>query len=661
MRHALRHLLSGLILAGLSACDVPTPKAPPQLPPPPAESPKVAVPDTAPSQAPISYTVSFPKAHSHYMEVQAIFLVDEAPTLELMMATWTPGSYLLREYSRHVERFEAFNDGGEALTWSQVAKNRWKIEANGSTKVMVNYRVYGREMSVRTNWVEADFAVLNGAPTFITRPDGLELPHDVKFEMPERWFQSHTGLEGHPSGKAHHYRAADFDTLVDSPVLLGNPSVQRFEVAGKPHMLIDAGLIGRDDRSIWDSVKAATDVAKVVQTQIDFWGQVPYDNYLFLNVLAEAGGGLEHKNSTLMMTSLWATERRKDYLGWLGLVSHEFFHTWNVKRLRPEALGPFDYEHENYTRSLWVAEGVTSYYDDLLLRRADIMTDAEYLKRLSKSIGRVEHRPGRFVQSLGASSFNAWIKHYRPDENSENTAVSYYTRGSLAAFLLDARIQQASGGVASLDDVMRLAYRRYSGERGFTPMEFRKLVNQVAGADLNDFFRDHIDGTQSFNYGPALSWLGLRFKPVKPPKEDDPTQGWLGLHVDDKGGRLIVKNVLRDTPAWQMGLNVGDEIIALDGYRIDGKHKARVLSRYQPGDGVSMLVSRRARMITLDGAFAEAPKNRWVLEFDPEATTAQRRRRTRWLTGVKRPEPEAPETAPGDAIMSPAPKAPEQP
>ena len=630
MRHRLL-AATALAAAALGGCDLPTPKAPAPRPEAPAALTPPAPMD--PKGAPVQYTVSFPRPQSHYAEIEAQIDTGGAPSVTLMMGVWTPGSYLVREFSRHVEDLQALDPAGRPQPVAQIAKNRWTVQTGGAKQITVSYRVYGREMSVRTNWVEAGFAMLNGAPTFITPVEALAGPYDVRLRLPKAWFQSHTGLEAHPDGEAHHYRAADFDTLVDSPIVIGNPSVHRFQVGGVPHTLVDAGLIGPNDRAIWDGDKAAADVAKIVKAQADFWGQIPYSRYVFLNVLSESGGGLEHKNSTLMMTSLWATERRKDYVGWLGLVSHEFFHTWNVKRLRPKALGPFDYEAENYTRSLWVAEGITSYYDELMLRRAEITTEAEYLRQLSKVIERTEGRPGRNVQSLADASFNAWIKHYRPDENSENTSVSYYTRGSVAAFLLDARIQQASGGAASLDDVMRAAYAEFSGEAGYTPAQFRALVSRIAGADLSDFFRDHIDGTQPFHYAPALAWYGLRFKASKRPSSEDPPQGWLGLNTRSQDGALVVTKVERGSPAWQMGLNVDDELLAFDGYRIQPGTKGRILSRYRPGDSASIMVARRGRILTLDGLFVEAPSRNWTIERDPNAAPSAQLRRLRWLSG----------------------------
>ena len=363
-------------------------------------------------------------------------------------------------------------------------KNRWRVTTGGANTVTVKYRVYGHEMSVRTNWIEAGFALLNGAPTFLTLADRTPRPHEVVINPATGWAKSMTGLPEMPGGP-HRYRAPDFDTLTDSPIVIGNPAVYEFTVDDKKHYLVNEGEGG-----IFDGARAAKDLEAIVREHRRMWGSLPYDRYVFLNMLTEAGGGLEHKNSTVLMGSRWATRTRRAYNAWLDLASHEFFHVWNVKRLRPVELGPFDYENENHTRSLWIAEGVTDYYADLALHRAGLITRDEYLDSLSDKIEELQTTPGRLVQSAEMASFDAWIKYYRPDENSINTSISYYTKGSVVALLLDARVRKATNGAKSLDDVMKAAYEKYAGSRGYTADEFRAVAEQVAGVSLKAFW-DH--------------------------------------------------------------------------------------------------------------------------------------------------------------------------
>jgi predicted metalloprotease with PDZ domain len=582
-----------------------------------AQTPAVA---TQRAAEPIRYTVSFPAPHTHYAEISATVPTGGRPQIEMMMAVWTPGSYLVREYARHVENVRAAASG-RTLAVEKSDKNRWRVTTGGAAAVTVSYRVYGREMSVRTNWIEAGFALLNGAPTFLTLADQTTRPHEVIITPAKGWRRSFTGLPAMPGGE-HRYRAPDFDTLVDSPILLGNPAVYEFSVDGKPHYLVNEGEAG-----VFDGARAARDLEAIVREQRRFWGELPYDKYVVLNVLSEIrNNGLEHKNSTVLMTSRWTTRSRSAYLAWLSLASHEIFHVWNVKRLRPVELGPFDYENEVLTRSLWVAEGITDYYADVILHRAGLTTRDEFLDYLSRMIDEVQTTPGRAVQSAEMASFDAWIRYYRPDENSPNVSISYYSKGAVLAFLLDAKIRRATKGTRSLDDVMRAAYLKYSGERGFTPDEFRQVAEQVAGTSLNAFWDMAVEGTAELDYDEALQTLGLRFRPATPSGK-----AWLGVTTRNDDGRLVVSQVRRDTPALEAGINVDDEIIAIDDFRVRADQLAARLELYRPGDRISVLVARRDQLLRLNVTLATEPARSWRLEIDPGASDAQKTQLALWL------------------------------
>ena len=586
---------------------------------------------------PISYTLRFPAPQTHYVEVEALVPTDGLPAVELMMAVWTPGSYLIREYARNVEEVSAATAKGEPLAIEKTAKNRWRIATRSAPRITVRYRVYSREMSVRTNWVDAGFALINGAATFLTRAGAQDRPHDVKVVLPPGWKVAVTPLLPYEPGKGtYSYRAENFDTLVDSPLYAGNGAVHPFEAGGKPHLLVNEG-----ESTVWDGPRSAADARKIAEQEIAFWGGAPYPRYVVFNLLTENGGGLEHRNACTLMSSHWRTRTREGYLGWLGLVSHEMFHAWNGKRLRPAELGPFDYEREVYTRGLWIVEGITSYYGDLLVHRAGFSTPKEYLKELSKAIESLQTTPGRRVQPMDEASFDAWIKFYRRDENSANSTVSYYTKGEVLAFLLDARIRRATGGRRSLDDAMRLAYQRYSGERGFEDEDFRRVVEEVAGAGLGDWLTRALESVAELDYTEALDWYGLRFAAEPEKKEPGEPQelpaGWLGMDTEVQGGRLVVTTVKRETPAYEAGLDVGDEILALDEYRIppapDGLEGR--LKNYRPGEKATLLVARRERLTRLPVTFGEKPRPRWKLEVLPNATGEQKAHLAAWLEGTQ--------------------------
>jgi predicted metalloprotease with PDZ domain len=574
---------------------------------------------------PIRYTLSFPAPHTHYVEVTAL-VPASGPSVEMMMAVWTPGSYLVREYARHVEAVSAESPSRGDLLVEKTAKNRWTIATGGEQSIVLRYRVYGREMSVRTNWIESSFALLNGAPTFLTLADGVPRPHEITIVPAEGWARSMTGLP--QAGEPHRYLAADYDTLVDSPILLGNPAVYEFTVEGVTHALVTEGEAG-----MFDGARAARDVEAIVREHLRMWGAFPYDRYVLLNLLTEATGGLEHRNSAVLMASRWATRTRKAYVSWLELVSHELFHVWHVKRLRPIELGPFDYEREAHTRSLWAIEGITEYYGNLLIHRAGLTSRDEFLEALSEKIESLQTTPGRLVQSAALASFDAWIKLYRPDENTPNTSVSYYTKGCVIAFLLDAIIRRSTGGAKCLDEAMRAAYGRYAGRRGFTPPQFRGLIEDLCGRSLAGFWNDAIEGTAELKYAEALDYFGLRFKP-ETPRPGERQKAWIGAGTKVDDGRLVVTQVKRGTPAFAARLNVDDEVIAIDDFRVRADCLEQRLEQYVPGQRVSLLVARREQLLDLTLTLGAEPLRLWRLEMDPIATPVQAERLNAWLKGT---------------------------
>jgi len=599
---------------------------------------------------PISYTLHLLAPETHYVEVEATFPSEPLGTdhLDLAMAVWTPGSYLVREFARNVESVAARDTAGRPLTVCKVTKNRWRIAgiARGCRAVTVTWRLYCREMSVRSNYVDDRFALLNGAATFLTVAEALAgagepRAHEVRLKLPAGWARSITTLA--PGDGSHHYRAESFDQLVDSPFYAGNPAIYEEEVEGVVHRLVNEGEGG-----IFDGRRAAADMVALARTQKRFWGFFPYPSYTFFNLLTESHGGLEHESSSVLMASRLATRSREKYLEWLGLASHELFHAWNGKRLRPVELGPFDYQAEVYTESLWLVEGVTAYYDDLLVHRAGLSTREEFLKAFSKAIERVESTPGRRIQSLTESSFDTWINLYRRDENTPNRGISYYPKGAVVAWLLDVEIRRGSGGARSLDDLLCQAWERHSGERGYDRGEIEALASEVAGVDLADFFRRTVEGRGDLDYAPALSWLGLRFKPVEPEKagEAEASKAWLGIETEAQNGAVVVAKALRGAPGFAAGLSAEDEILAVDGYRITPSGWEEHLRGFRPGDRAEVLIARHKVLRSLRVTFGEKPPDAFKLEVDPRATPEQTGRLAAWL-GRADPAPDlAPDPAP---------------
>jgi predicted metalloprotease with PDZ domain/dipeptidyl aminopeptidase/acylaminoacyl peptidase len=463
---------------------------------------------------PIIYTVSFPEPAKHYARVEMLAPASNTPSVELMMAEWSPGFYRVEHYANRVEDVSARTPDGKPLAVEQPRKNRWRVRTEGAPAVVVSYRLRCEGRSVTTNWVSGEYALLNGPATFLTFPERGPRPHEVRIELPAPWKGTVTALDPAPGGNAHHYRAEDFDTLADSPIVAGNPTAVGFEVAGSKHVVAGFGDVGR-----WDAHRTAADLEKLARENLRLWGFLPFRRYTYLCAFRRGGGGLEHKDCSLLTTDLALLQNTRGYLRWLSFVSHEYFHAYNAKRLRPAELGVIDYENAPRTSGLWVAEGLTCYYDDLLVTRAGLAGPQDHLNTLSAEIKQLQKTPGRRVQSLEQASLDVWTTSFSGIGGGEKT-VSYYVKGPVVGFLLDARIRRATGGSRSLDHVMRLAYQRYSGERGFSADQFRATAEEVAGVDLKDWFRRAVSSTEELDYAEALDWFGLRFAPSK---EKEPT------------------------------------------------------------------------------------------------------------------------------------------
>ncbi len=558
-----------------------------------------------------TYRLTFDANRQHLVDVQVAVPTGGRDAVTFMMPTWTPGSYLVREYARHVEGVRAFDEGGAPLPVDKITKNRWRVACSGRAGVKLTYRVYARDLSVRGSFVGADFAMLNGASVFVTDVDHLERQHRVRLEHPYA-----EALAALPRSDDV-FVAEDYDALVDAPLLLGQPDTRTFDVEGTAYVLATVG--GDDD---FDTERAAEDVAKLAATHQAFWPVTPFARYVFMNVLVETGGGLEHGASTVVMGSRFTTRDEETYRGWLGVMSHELFHAWNGKRLRPRALGPFDYETEVYTEDLWFVEGFTAYYDDLLVARAGLMTQAEWLGALSKNVARVETRLGRHHQSLAEASYDAWIKFYRPDENSHNTSVDYYAQGAVVAFLADAAIRDATRGTRSLDDVMREAYRQYSGEAGYSSEALFDVFEAVGGPAVRELVVKMVRTTRPLDYDDAFDFYGLRFAK----KKDDGGSAYLGVEFSKDN---VVTEVLRGTPAYVAGIEVGDELIAYDQDRIE--RVGRDLTGLEPGSKVKVLLSRRRKLRTIEVKLGEVPR-RPKVERAPSASTLARRNLEALLT-----------------------------
>jgi predicted metalloprotease with PDZ domain len=443
------------------------------------------------------------------------------------------------------------------------------------------------------------------------------------------------------------YAAADYDELIDHPVEMGEFSRVAFRAAGVPHEVVISG------RHEADMKRLAADLGKLCETQIAFWGEAPMDRYVFLvNAVGEGYGGLEHRASTALICSRnelpreGTTETDEGYRTFLGLASHEYFHTWNVKRIKPAVFAPYDLKQENYTRLLWAFEGITSYYDDLLLRRAGLISEAGYLETLARTITQVVRGAGRLKQTLEDSSFDAWIKYYRMDENTPNAVVSYYQKGSLAALCVDLLIRSRTNGRRSLDHVMRALWRRH-GPTGVGVEEdgIERLAEEVTGLRLRSFFDKALRSTEELPLASLLRTVGVDMtlrpaesandrggRPSKTPARDLAARASLGVRTRVEGGEVKITHVLDGGAAQQSGLCAGDVIVALDGLRVTGKSLDEYLSKRRAGQTTQLHAFRRDELMAFEVRFPRPAKDTCVLETIPDREAARRRRG--WL-GIK--------------------------
>jgi predicted metalloprotease with PDZ domain len=527
----------------------------------------------------ISYTVSMSKPWTHLLEVEMHLNWTQMPAqAEISMPVWTPGSYLVREYARHVESFTAADAGGTALVWNKTDKNSWLIDTKGAKEIVVKYNVYANELTVRTNELNADHAFFTPAALLMFPKDQLKAPSTVKVNPYKDW-KIATGLPK-AEGQTNVFRAENFDILYDSPFEVGNFHDIYFTVEGKQHRFVIEG------EGNYDLNRIAKDTARVVEEAYKIFGELPYNDYTFLLNL-RGGGGLEHLNSTALQWNRFGFAGNQ-HNNFMTLVAHEYFHCFNVKRIRPDALGPFDYNNENYTKLLWVAEGGTAYYESVLVERAGIISASEFLEGKSTQIQGLQERPGRFETSLEEASFDAWIKYYRSDENAVNNQISYYDKGELVNFLLDVEIRASSKGAKSLDDVMRHLYNEfYKKGRNYTPEDYQKASEMMAGKSLDDFFAKYVRGRDEIDYASILSGIGLQLKNNKG-KETT----YLGANLRQDGERLNVNSVPKGTPAYEQGLNANDQIIAVDGIRTNQTFLQSYLAEKKVGDKVKLTVFR---------------------------------------------------------------------
>ena len=583
---------------------------------------------------PIRYTLTPAEPTTHLFHVRCRVAQPDPAGQRFALPAWIPGSYLIRDFARHIVAIRA-EAGGKPVPLTKIDKHTWQAApVKAKQALTLHYEVYAWDLSVRGAHLDRTHGFFNGTSVFLRVLGQEDTPCELDLRPPADkacadWRVA-TALPRGKGTQAHDfgtYRAADYDELIDHPVEMGTFTLARFKACGVPH---EIAITGRHD---CDLDRLTADLKKICEWQIRFFGEpAPMDRYVFLVMAVGDGyGGLEHRASTALLCSRDDLPYKgmaglpERYRTFLGLCSHEYFHTWNVKRIKPAAFIPYDLERENYTKLLWAFEGFTSYYDDLALLRSGVIAQQDWLELTAKTIDNVQRDPGRHVQSLADSSFDAWSKYYRPDENTPNAVVSYYAKGALVALALDLTLRSGTDGKVSLDDVMRRLWQEHGQTgRGVEESDIRRIAEACSGLKLGAFFRMAIEGTEDLPLAKLLKKAGIRLQRQTANKVPS-----LGIKTASEGNELRIATAYRGGAAEVAGLAAGDVLIAIDGLRVTPGNVERLLQRRQPGDVVEIHGFRRDELITCRLRLAEPPAESHRLVMGDQ----ENEQRRGWLGG----------------------------
>jgi predicted metalloprotease with PDZ domain len=541
----------------------------------------------------VSYQLRMPRPQNHYFEVEMLLEDFKERKVDVKLPVWAPGSYLVREFSKNVNLVKAYDNKGRELDVTKKTKNTWTINMEGNKRVRVKYEVYAFELSVRTSFLDLTHGFVSGTGVFMYTEATKDKKGTVEI-FPHGSFKTITtalpkaGMSKSSDG-SQVFEFANYDELVDCPIEIGNQQVFDFMASGVKHTV---AMYGEGN---YDVATLKRDMAKVVEATTNIFGQNPNKEYTFIvHNVVDGQGGLEHANSCVLSVNRW-TYQGGEYLGFLSLVAHEYFHLWNVKRIRPIELGPFDYDQENYTTLLWVMEGFTSYYERLILRRAGFYSKEEMLNKIQGQINYVEGSVGSRIQPVAHASFDAWIKAYRPNENSGNTTMTYYSRGSVLGAVIDAMIISDSKGKKCMDHFMQHLYQKFYLElkRGFSEEEFREELEKFTGEKMFDFFRKYIHRTEILPYAAIFDKVGVTAKDITSLKPS------FGATTQEEGGKVMVKTVRMGSSAEDAGISPGDEIIGCNGYRIDKGMLDAMMEGLGLGEVAEILVAREEKLFSV--------------------------------------------------------------
>ena len=568
----------------------------------------------------IEYTLGMSKPHTHLMEIEVTYsnLPAGETAVDLILPVWRSGRYVVFDFAGGVQDFSSMDANGKSLEWSKTDKTTWRVQKGRVTKVTARYNVFANEFNSRTRGLNDEHLFVDPMSSFMLVEKYRKLPLTIAIKPYGNWRVT-TGMDP-VAGKANTFSAPSYDYFLDSPIEVGTQKEWEFMAGGKKHVLMIQG------EGNYDAEKIIKDLTKLVEFGKEFWGDLPYERYYFMvHLMANPSGATEHINSNVFDTRPYIFKNSNSYRGFLGTQAHEYFHTWNVKQLRPKGINPYGLTKENYTEELGISEGTTSYYGSVMLARLGFMKVQQFLEGAADEIRGDRERPGNLKQSMAESSFDAWVKFWRNTEESVNYESDYYDKGSSVSFILDMEIRNRSKNKSSLDDVMRAMYKRFplSGA-GYTLTDVQKVAEEFAGGSLKEFFADYVWGTKPLPWEQYLGFAGLELKP----KESD-TKPWLGLSAG--GERFRVFRVIAGAPAYEAGINVGDEVVALNGYRVSGNDLTTRIEEMNEGEIVRLTIFRDNRLRDVNVTLKNRAVPSYKIEQVKEPTDLQKSIYTSWL------------------------------
>lgn len=581
-------------------------------------------------QANVLVGITIDQPQHHYAQIKINFDKFTTKQANFHLPTWRTGRYEILNLANGIREFSAVDNQGNKLEWQKLDKDTWQVQGTLGKKVQISYQVYANQLGKRTRHIDDSHAFIDASTVVMYNDDFRDNKHIIDLQVPANW-NSVSGLEiGKSSdGDIHQFIAKNYDVLVDSPIETGINEHHQFTIEGLDYELVIWG------KGNYNSAKMVADLKVLVQQSKHIWDDYPFKRYVFMvHATSGARGATEHLNSTIIQTSRFKFAERSDYLRFISTAAHEFVHTWNVKQYRPKGLVPYDYQKENYSTLLWLSEGSTSYLQNQLLLRGDLMSSKEFLEGLAKRITGYLHKPGRQSQTIAQSSFNKWSEE--GGDYGNNHSVNIYSEGFLVSWLLDFSIMEKTGLAKSYRDIHNRLYQDYKIPKGFDEGDLLTLLNELTSEDYQAWWQENVHGFAQVDFNALLAQAGLTMSYGEKSSGQLKQVAWSGIHTKQVTNGLEITGVEKNSPAWQTGLTLGDIIVAVDGLRMADKDLTTRLKNFKPKDRMSVTFFRRDELVTRMIILGEIPKSK--LKVVPlEEATEQQKAFFKYWTGIEFP------------------------